>query len=272
MPMTDVNDFDSIDTVVQSPDLTISGNLEPLENEPLIMQGGLSEAHGEIFVNTLEDVIADVSLPFTQIDDAVDFEYYRQISLNLNGQSVFLLSALEVLLFVSDGPVETSHLTKVLDQNAETIYGALQTLNQNYIEQNSGLRIQNYNGRFQLVTHAVLASLIETYLSLDLTTKLSAPALETLAIIAYRQPVTRAQIESVRGVDSSGMLRTLIQRGLIAEAGRLEGVGRPILYTVTEEFMHHFGLTGLDELPLLETTEADTLWAATKLAELEDHA
>lgn len=202
-------------------------------------------------------------------ETTVDYSHFRSLTVDLNGETLPLLSAVEVLLFVSDGPVELSQLSKVLDQNSESLYGVLQTLNQNYIEQNSGLRIQNYNGKFQLVTHPSLALLIENYLSLDLTTKLSAPALETLAIIAYRQPVTRAQIESVRGVDSSGMLRSLLQRGLIEEAGRLDGIGRPILYNVTEEFMHHFGLTGLDELPTLETTEADTLWAATKLAELE---
>ncbi|MEZ4673578.1 MAG: SMC-Scp complex subunit ScpB [Caldilineaceae bacterium] len=179
---------------------------------------------------------------------------------------------MEVLLFVSDGPVEVSILTKSLGLNSEMIYGALKTLNHCYIKQQSGLRVQEHLGRFQLVTHPQLASLIEDYLSLDLTTKLTAPALETLAIVAYRQPVTRAQIEAVRGVDSSGMLRSLLQRGLIEESGRLEGVGRPILYAVTEEFMHHFGLTGLDELPQLETTDADTLWAATKLAELEETA
>lgn len=203
-------------------------------------------------------------------EQRIDYSHFRSLTVNLNGENFQLLSAIEVLLFVSDGPVELSQMSKVLAQDSESLYRALQTLNQRYIEQNSGLRIQNYNGKFQLVTHPSLAALIEAYLSLDLTTKLSAPALETLAIIAYRQPITRAQIESVRGVDSSGMLRSLLQRGLIEEAGRLDGVGRPILYNVTEEFMHHFGLTGLDELPTLETTEADTLWAATKLAELND--
>jgi segregation and condensation protein B len=183
-------------------------------------------------------------------------------------QQLPLLSALETILFVSDGSVETAQLAKLFNLSSEEIYKALKQLNEQYAERVSGLRIQEHNGRFQLVTHPQFAHLIEAYLNLDLTTKLSAPALETLAIVAYRQPVTRAQIEAVRGVDCSGILRSLLQRNLIEEAGRLDGVGRPILYSVTEEFMHHFGLTGLDELPQLETTEADTLWAATKLAEL----
>ncbi len=202
--------------------------------------------------------------------DKIDFEQYEKTIIEVNGRNLSLTAALEVLLFVSDNSVEVSYLTKTLALNSEVIYGALKTLNHQYCQRNSGLRVQEHNGRFQLVTHPYLATLIETYLSLDLTTKLSAPALETLAIIAYRQPVTRAQIEAVRGVDSSGILRSLLQRGLVEEAGRLEGVGRPILYMVTEEFMHHFGLTGLDELPPLETTDADTLWVTTKLAELEE--
>ncbi len=213
--------------------------------------------------------VAENSTSTSVGSERVDFKHYQGLTVEINGNSFPLTSALEVLLFVSDGSVEVSSLTKTLELNSEVVYGALRALDDQYCKQNSGLRIQEHNGRFQLVTHPHLAALIETYLSLDLTTKLSAPALETLAIIAYRQPVTRAQIESVRGVDSSGILRSLLQRGLVEEAGRLDGVGRPILYNVTEEFMHHFGLTGLDELPQLETTDADTLWAATKLSELE---
>jgi len=218
---------------------------------------------------TPEQTLAAESPPSLQRTN-VDFDQYRSCSIEVNGGALPLLAALEALLFVSDGPVEIPTLTKALGQSSDVIFGALQTLNQTYLEQQSGLRVQEYNGKFQLVTHAPFAALIETYLSLDLSTKLSAAALETLAIIAYRQPLTRAQIEGVRGVDSSAMLRSLVQRGLIDEAGRLDGVGRPILYQVTEEFMHHFGLTGLDQLPPLETTEADTLWAATKLTELAE--
>lgn len=208
------------------------------------------------------------------LESAVDEElrFYATHPVDVQGTIFALPDILETLLFVSDSPVEASHLSKVLNLNVETIYGGLKALNRCYTEQNTGLRVQEHNGRFQLVTHPQLAQLVEEYLSIDLTTKLSTPALETLAIVAYRQPVTRAQIESVRGVDSSGILRSLLQRGLIDECGRLEGVGRPILYSVTEEFMRHFGLTGLDELPPLETTDADTLWATTQLAEMAESA
>jgi segregation and condensation protein B len=191
----------------------------------------------------------------------------KQHTILVGGESFTLLALLEALLFVADGPVEINQLAKIANVESETIYQGLQQLDQQCQNCNRGLRIQEYHGKFQLVTQPSFAPLIETFLNLDLTTKLSAPALETLAIIAYRQPITRAQIEVVRGVDSSAILRSLVQRALIQESGRLEGVGRPILYSVTENFMHHFGLTNLNELPTLETTEADTLWAATMLAE-----
>lgn len=206
------------------------------------------------------------NLPVDELDGRND----AQLHISINEEAIALVSALEALLFVADGPVEVPPLAKVLAITSEELYAGLKALAEQLVTQGRGLRLQEHNGKFQLVTVATCASLIETFLNLDTSTKLSAPALETLAIIAYRQPVTRAQIEAVRGVDSSGILRSLLQRGLIEEAGRLEGVGRPIVYNVTDLFMQHFGLTGLDELPPLETTDADTLWAATKLAELEE--
>ena len=127
--------------------------------------------------------------------------------------------------------------------------------------------MQRLKDKVQLVTAPAAAPFIEHFLNLDATTRLSGPALEALAIIAYRQPVTRAQIEAVRGVDCAGVLRSLVQRGLVADVGRAEGVGRPILYGVTELFMQHFGLMEMTELPPLEETDADRLWAATILEE-----
>jgi len=186
---------------------------------------------------------------------------------SLHGELFTLTPVIEALLFVADGPVGAAQLAKALQLSNEAVYRAVQQLDHEYASANRGLRVQKYEDSFQLVTRPVFASLIETFLNLDVSTKLSAPALETLAIVAYRQPVTRTQIEAVRGVDSSAILRSLLQRGLIQESGRLDGVGRPILYTVTESFMQHFGLLNLDELPILETTEADRLWATTMLAE-----
>lgn len=166
-----------------------------------------------------------------------------------------LVAALESLLFVSDEAVEPAQLARAIGLTPAEVEGGLQALDAAYREGNRGLRLQTRNGRYQLVTAPEAANLIETFLNLDATSKLSAPALETLAVVAYRQPVTRAQIEAVRGVDCSGVLRSLLQRGLLEEVGRLDAPGRPVLYGVTDLFMHHFGLTALHELPPLENAE-----------------
>lgn len=166
---------------------------------------------------------------------------------------------LESLLFVADGPVEAAQLARVLNTPVEVVEGHLRQLAAEYHAQGRGLRVAERNGRFQLVTAPAAATVIEAFLNLDMTTKLSAPALETLAVVAYRQPVTRAQIEAVRGVDCSGILRSLLQRGLIEEVDRLDAPGRPVRYGVTDLFMQHFGLTGLHELPPLASGEAEQL-------------
>jgi segregation and condensation protein B len=166
-----------------------------------------------------------------------------------------LAAALESLLFVSDEAVEPAQLARALAIVPAEVEAGLQALDAAYREGSRGLRLQTRNGRYQLVTAPEAANLIEMFLNLDTTTRLSAPALETLAVVAYRQPVTRAQIEAVRGVDCSGVLRSLLQRGLLEEVGRLDAPGRPVLYGVTDLFMHHFGLTALHELPPLENAE-----------------
>lgn len=200
-------------------------------------------------------------------DNAVEPLY-----LEICGEKRQLTAVLESLLFVADTPVEPATLARLLSFGIDTIEVGLQALAQTYMDEGRGLRLQERNGKFQLVTMPAAAAIIEDFLNLEATTKLSGPALETLAVIAYRQPITRMQIEAVRGVDSAGVLRSLVQRGLAEEVGRLEVAGRPILYGVTDLFMQHFGLTKLGELPPLESSEADTLWATTKLAELSNLA
>ena len=180
-----------------------------------------------------------------------------------------LTALLESLLFVAAEPVEPGQLARALGLPVAAVEQGLAELAAFYKQGARGLRVQFHNGKAQLVTAPAAAGYIETFLDLDASTRLSGPALEALAVIAYRQPVTRAQIEAVRGVDCAGVLRSLLQRGMIAEVGRLESAGRPILYGVTERFMQQFGLVEMNDLPPLEETEADRLWAATVLAESE---
>ena len=178
-----------------------------------------------------------------------------------------LTGMLEALLFVCAAPTASAQFAQALGRPEAEILAGLADLQGLYKQTGRGLRLQERNGRYSLVTAPQAAGVIEAFLNLDLSSHLSAPALEALAIVAYRQPVTKAQVEAVRGVDCGGVLRTLLQRGLIEDVGRLETVGRPILYGVTDFFMQHFGLENMQELPPLPSTDADALWAATELAE-----
>jgi segregation and condensation protein B len=158
-------------------------------------------------------------------------------------------SLVESLLFVADEPVLVDDLAVILESTPEQIDEALDALVDEYVER--GLRLQRKREKVQLVTAPEAATYIRRFLGLEVGGKLSPAALETLAIVAYRQPTTRAEVESVRGVNSDSVLRTLINRGLIEEQGRLEQVGRPIIFGTTFEFLQQFGLGSLDELPPL---------------------
>ncbi len=178
-----------------------------------------------------------------------------------------LSMVLESVLFVASEPVTPAQLARSLQVSEAEIDAELAALAEHYRSSGRGLRLQLLNGKVQLVTAPAVATYVEAFLNLDATSRLSGPALETLAVVAYRQPVTRAQVEAIRGVDCASVLRSLVQRGLVSEVGRLESAGRPILYGVTEMFMQHFGLSDLKDLPPLEESEADRLWAASLLAE-----
>jgi len=169
---------------------------------------------------------------------------------------VELQALVESLLFVADQPVTASQLAKALEVAESAVEEALAALDSMYVQGACGLRLQRHGKRVQLVSAPEAAGHVQRFLGLELSGPLSQAALEALAIVAYRQPVTRAQVETIRGVNSDGVLRTLAGRGLIEEVGRLEQVGRPILYGTTFEFLQHFGLRGLEELPLLEEKAA----------------
>jgi len=127
--------------------------------------------------------------------------------------------------------------------------GGLETLAEQLDSQERGIRLQRLGTQVQLVTAPENARYIAALLGLPMTAKLTNAALETLSVIGYRQPITRAQIEAVRGVNSDRALLSLIQHGLVAEIGRAQTVGRPALFATTPEFLQQFGLTSLDQLP-----------------------
>lgn len=157
---------------------------------------------------------------------------------------------IESLLFIAGEPVTVGQLAQALEIAPDAVEIALEQLA--LACAGRGVRVQRQGDSVQFVSAPEAAKAIERFLGVQAQPRLSTAALEVLAIIAYRQPITRAQVEAIRGVDSSGIIRALLGRDLIAEAGRLESVGRPILYATTGEFLRQFGLTSLAELPPIE--------------------
>jgi segregation and condensation protein B len=166
-----------------------------------------------------------------------------------------IIARLEALLFVAAGSVPPVQLAAALNLPLKTIENHLEILETRLasIKTLRGLRLQRHHGRVQLTTSPEFAGDIERFLGLESSSKFSRAALETLAIIAYQQPVTRPEIDAVRGVSSDGVLKSLLSKGMIQEIGRAERPGRPILYVTSTDFLQHFGLNSLEELPPLST-------------------
>ncbi|MGI9951855.1 SMC-Scp complex subunit ScpB [Moorellaceae bacterium AZ2] len=170
-------------------------------------------------------------------------------------------AALECLLFVAGGPVTASALARSLDLDEEEVAKLVQELQGLYENQGHGLQIRQIAGGYQMCTRPQYAEYVEEFLKPEVPA-LSRAALETLAIIAYRQPITKAEIERLRGVKVDGVLHTLLSRELIVEVGRKEVPGRPILYGTTSRFLEHFGLSSLKDLPPLEEVQKSQQEAA----------
>lgn len=160
-----------------------------------------------------------------------------------------LESLTESLLFVAEGPVPVARLAEALEVAPREIEAALAHLAETYLRR--GLSLQYSRDKVQLTTAPAAAERVQRFLGLAAATPLSRAALETLAIIAYQQPVTRPQIESIRGVNSDGVIKNLLSKGIIEEVGRTDGPGRPVLYATTPEFLQFFGITSLADLPPL---------------------
>lgn len=162
---------------------------------------------------------------------------------------------IESILFVAAEPVAVGQLATALDVSPSVVERGLNELDESLSTR--GLRLQRNAGRVQLTTAPQLAELIERFLGLESTTHLSRAALETLSIVAYQQPVTRPQIDAIRGVNSDSMIKSLLNKGLVLEMGRADGPGRPILYSTSPEFLQHFGLNSILEMPPLAKAEND---------------
>ena len=196
-----------------------------------------------------------------------------------------LSRVIEALLFSAQKPLSTREIaTAIKGAGAEDelstnqfarvreaeVAGALEELKVEYIEQERAFQLNEKAEGWQLATDPIYARWVRQLFPAPKPARLSAPALETLAIIAYRQPITRADVETVRGVNIDGVLQTLMERGLVKIAGRAEIPGRPLLYETTQFFLDHFGLRTLDELPNVEELRARHLPMARPVAGFGD--
>ncbi|MBI1818920.1 MAG: SMC-Scp complex subunit ScpB [Nitrospirae bacterium] len=168
-----------------------------------------------------------------------------------------LAQIIESLLFVSQDPLPIDRIKEVTGEKKENILEAIELLKSDIKSQDRALCLAELAGGYQLVTRPENAPWIKKLLTVKTTGKLSRPGLETLAIIAYKQPITMAEVEAIRGVDSGGVIRTLLERRLVKIAGRKEMPGKPILYSTTREFLEYFGLNQLSDLPTLKEFKED---------------
>jgi len=180
---------------------------------------------------------------------------------------------LEAILFAADGPLTIAQIAvAVPDAPADEIISTLDRMREAYEAEGRGWRLEPVAGGWQLLSHPQMYPYVERFLEGRRRARLSRAALETLAVVSYRQPITRGELEDIRGVDCGAVLHTLIERDLVRISGRSPTIGRPLFYGTTERFLEHFGLGSLSDLPRLEEIEA--LWASEEVrsqleAELE---
>lgn len=163
---------------------------------------------------------------------------------------------LEALLFAADEPLSARRIAGMIEEATPgSVADLVRDLNADYLRENRAFHVQEIAGGYRLVTRPEFATWIGDLRASDTSPRLSQAALETLSIVAYKQPVTRAELESIRGVTVDGVLKTLVDRELVRITGREEGMGRPLLYGTTDHFLEYFGLPSLDALPRPEELE-----------------
>ncbi len=177
-----------------------------------------------------------------------------------------LARAIEAVLLVAVEPVPAGLLAELLEEPVDRVELACEALGSSYAAEGRGFVLARIAGGFRYQTHPDLSAYVERFANRDVSHRLSTAALETLAIVAYRQPVSRAQISSLRGVNVDGVVRLLEQRGYIEAVGRADGPGQPVLYGTTDLFLERLGLNRIDELPAVE----DFLPGAEVAAEMEE--
>ncbi|MHC4187175.1 MAG: SMC-Scp complex subunit ScpB [Planctomycetota bacterium] len=206
----------------------------------------MTEKHEEIIETETqeEEPLNEEAQPIEEhqndsLETAEDFE--------LNVESV-----IEAVLFASDEPLSAARLSNIVDTTTQQVRQAVELLNDKYKANQNAFRIEKIAGGFQMLTLSPFNHWLKKLLRVRSETKLSPAALETLAIIAYKQPIIRADVEAIRGVAAGEVIRNLMYKGLVKVVGRAEVVGRPMLYGTTKKFLETFGLNTLKDLPKIE--------------------
>ncbi|AUM95674.1 TPA: segregation/condensation protein B [Clostridium botulinum] len=179
-------------------------------------------------------------------------DYEEQLEINEVSQKNKYKSIIESLLFMSGEPINIKDLATILNCKQDKVSLLLNEMKNNYASKDRGIKILIYNKAVQLVTKPENSIYVEKLLKTNIRQSLSQAALETLSIIAYKQPITRVAIDEIRGVKSDRAIYTLLEKNIIKECGRLEVPGKPILYGTTEEFLKFFGLDSIEAIPNLE--------------------
>lgn len=185
----------------------------------------------------------------------MDFEVDQEVAEKVTRTPAELMAVVEALTFVADEPISAKVLAEVLDEERESIQAAFEEIRNEYNERGSGLQLREIAGGWQIATRTELHEDVRKFLRTRPSAKLSLASLETLAVIAYKQPVTVPEILEIRGVQSASAIKTLLDKRLIVAKGRKEAVGRPMMYGTSKEFLIQFGLKDLSELPSIEDFE-----------------
>lgn len=224
-----------------APDIAAAAQEAADNAEPADMESDEEESYDKI------DEIADDNADY-QWNPDIDEEFVEQDSPQPSIESV-----IEAVLFTTDEPMTAQRIVKIVDLSSlRQVTDAINALNSRYEQTNSAFRIEKIAGGYQMLTHKIYNNWLRRLIRVRTETKLTQASLETLAIIAYKQPIIRADIEAIRGVASGEMIRGLMSKGLVKIAGRAEVLGRPMQYGTTRKFLETFGLNSIKDLPKAE--------------------
>lgn len=176
----------------------------------------------------------------------------KKINSDFYKEDQWIKSCIEGILFISEGIVKASEISSVLEIKEKKVYEIVELLEKEYIDKNRGFILKRVAGGFRLYSNPALNEIIAKFVKSNIRTHLSQAALETLAIISYRQPVTRTQVAEIRGVRTDSVILTLVDKGLIKEAGKLKEPGNPLLYKTTDRFLELLGIESIKDLPPLD--------------------